>query len=346
MVSSNDNQTYDGLVRNSDGTYNTMHHPEGIPEDDIFFHEDVVSKLVLQWRETGDIEVWKQIVNETIPLINTIILDNGFVDYEDINCLRSECVLKLFKLIDKFDPSRGRAFTIFSISILNHLRSFAGKSRSVANRNTFVDENVLENFEGRTYVNYNISEEFRERVMCIDTRFLKENQKSAVQYYITYFINDGFHTSKSKMIATASKSFGLSIEQSSILYDYALIKLRSELYDLNDVPLTDIELLRISKKWSVIPEMAELIGMPSMKKLISIFGGINITLPSAKDLQKLKQSQVVLKTVKEDYSHYKMVEISDEYKMNAEEELERLSRSINNRDCYSEPLFEDESDIY
>jgi hypothetical protein len=327
-----------------DGKFKTLHHPEGIPQDEMFFNEEAVSGLILKWRDTGDILVWQEIVKESLALVDTLILDGGFTDWEEMDALRSECVIKLSKVIEKFDPKRGRAFTIFSISIKHFLISYSQKIRSKSKFIANVEDGYLENLSGDTYVNQEISPEFKKRVMGIETRFNTPNQRDALKYYVTYFLNDGFFTSKIKMCTTASLSFGLTMDQAYILYDYALIKLRSELIDMSDMPPTDIELLRLNKRWSLIPEMAELIGLQSVEKLVSIFGGVNITFPSPKDLVKLRQSKNIMMRSREDPSYYGMRETSEKLGVEAGPEFERLTNGVAEGDAFSQQLFESEGE--
>jgi hypothetical protein len=328
-----------------DGLIKTLHHPDGIEQDDLFFDENKVSQLILDWKQHKDEVVWKSIVEATLPLIDTLILDGGFVDYGELDELRSECVIKLSRVIEKFDPNRGRAFTILSISIKHFLISYIQKIKSKTKLIASVEEDYLENVGGESYVSSEISEEFKKRVWSIETRFHDARSIEALKYYVSYFVSDGFATSKTKMCSTASQSFGITQEQSYILYDYALIQIRSVLVDIAEMPITDLELLRINKKWSVIPELASIIGMNNLNKIIHIFGGISITLPSPKDLSKLRKDRILIeKTNNEDSGYYRLKEISDKENIDAVSESERIFASIAREDCYTTPLFEESSE--
>ena len=312
----------------------------------MYFDENLITSLILGWKETGDIEYWHKIIENSIPLIDSVIREGNYTKYADIEELRAECSIKLWKVIHNFDPKRGKSFTIFSISLKNFLLSYI--KRKIAKDKIYTgdaDEEFLENICDETYVNYSIPDDFKRKILEIDTRFVEENQKNAIKYFISYFINDGFWVSKTKMIYTAASVFKLQIDKASVLYDYSLLKLRSELMDLSDIELNDIEILRINKRWSVIPELAELIGMNMMKKLIKIMGGINITIPSIRDIQKLEKSRKVLNQSKIDSSFYGMKEASKEINSDACAEFERLSNGVINHQAFLEPLYEKEDDF-
>jgi len=306
----------------------------------MYFDEEYISNLITQLRETGDISCWHKIIEGSIPLMDSIIRDGHYIKYADIHELRSECSIKLWKVIHNFDPKRGKAFTIFSISLKNFLLSYI--KRKVSKQRIYTEsckDEFLEEIQGEAYVSYSIPKHFQDRILEIDTRFIEENQRNALKYFIHYFIADGLWESKTKMVYTASSIFKLQIDKSAILYDYALLKLRSELLDLSDIELTDIEILRLNKRWSVIPELAELIGMPSMLKLIKVMGGINLTIPSIRDIQKLEKSKRVLEQSQINDSFYGMKDASKNINADANDELERISTGVVNQEAFSEPLF-------
>jgi hypothetical protein len=269
------------------GLIKTLHHPEGITQDDMFFNEERVSGLILEWKQTRDVKVWQKIVEETIPLIDTLILHGGFVDYDELPALRSECVVKLHKLLDKFDPNRGRAFTIFSISFKNFLLTYSQKVDNKAKVVFNAEDEFLDTIEGSVYVNEELSDEFKSRVMDLETRFHEKPFMDAMKYLVNYFLKEGFNTPKSKMCTTLCASYDLTPDNAYFLYDYTLVKMRSALYDMNDAIFTELDLLKDSKRWSLIPEMAQLIGVHNVLKLCSVFAGVNVTFPTKKDVDKL-----------------------------------------------------------
>src|ERR1700757_1607231 len=85
------------LQRNAEGRVITQHNPGGIDESELFFNEDVVFDLVLEYQKTRDVAVWQRIVEETIPLIDTIIRNYHFQQYDEVDALRAECAIKLSK---------------------------------------------------------------------------------------------------------------------------------------------------------------------------------------------------------------------------------------------------------
>jgi hypothetical protein len=294
MNNGNEKPKARALPRNEDGKILTQHHPQGIDESELFFNEERVFNLVLAYQQTKDVKIWQEIVTETIPLIDTIIRNYHFQAYDSIDALRSECAIKLSKVLMKFDPARGRCFSHFSVSFKHFLISYAQKVRNKTKRVTCVDNEILEQAEAKAYVPEDISEDFKARLYETETRFLETTHLDALKYLVTYFLLEGFGTSKTKLCHTLVATYDLTQERAYLLYDYALIKMRSVLYDFYTPHYNDIELLRLSKRWSLLPELAEMMGMDLFTRISHVFGGVTVTFPTPKDIARLKTEQNIL----------------------------------------------------
>jgi len=282
------------LERNAEGRVITQHNPGGIDESELFFNEEVVFNLVLEYQKTRDIAVWQRIVTETIPLIDTIIRNYHFQQYDEVDALRAECAIKLSKVLLKFDPARGRCFSHFSVSFKHFLISYAQKVRNKTKRVTCVENEILEQAEAKSYIPEDISEEFKKRLYETETRFLEPDFSDALKYLVNYFLFEGFGTSKTKLCHTLVTMYDLTQDRAYLLYDYALIKMRSVLYDFYTPHYSDLEILRLSKRWSLLPELAEMVGSELFLKLSHIFGGITITFPTPKDILRLKTERNIM----------------------------------------------------
>jgi len=273
----------------------TLRHPEGLDKDEFFFDEDIVRELVLKYQQSHDVDVWKKIVDESVPLIDTLILYGKFTEYDDLDALRSECILKIHKILDKYDPRRGKIYTLFSVSIKNFLVSYAQKIDKRDYMRVWSEEgDILDNFEGSVNMNEGFPDDLKAKVLNVTTRFSQEPYNSVVKYFITFFVNEGFGTPKTYLCNTASSSHNLSVDKCYYLYDYSLIRLRSALIDLYDFTHSDSEIYRFFTRWSFIPEICDLIGPENTDKLLTMFKGVSVTFPSDRELDKIKFSKKVM----------------------------------------------------
>ena len=289
--------------RTSDGLVKTLHSPLGIPEENMFFNEEEVFPLVMEYQSTHSIETWKKIVEKTLKLIDTTIRHYGFDAYDSHDCLRSECVIKLHRVLEKYDPARGRCFTHFSISVKHHLISYIQKLKNKARLATAVDDKILELTEAAAYIPADISADFKAKFLEVETRFRDPAHLSALKFLLNHFLVEGFGSSKTKLALTLTASYGLTPEQAYLLYDYALLKMREVTFEYYAPAYTEVEILRMSRRWSLLPEVAEAIGIPAFTKLAALFGGMTVTFPTPKDIARLRSEKAVLEAGERDASY-------------------------------------------
>ena len=252
------------------------HHPDGICDSELFFNEQVVCDLILEYQRNRDVLIWQKIVEETMPLIDTIIRDHNFQQFEEIDALRAECATKLSKVLLNYDPARDRCFTHFSVSFKHFLISYVQKVKNKAKLGTRVEGEVLEQVEGKTYVPEDVSGNFKTRLYESVSEFLAPNQMDALKYLVNFFLLEGFGASKTKLCYTLVATFNLTLDQGYVLYDFALIMMRSVLYEYYLPHYTDVDILRLSRRWSILPEVAQVTGFETFTKLANFFGGVTV----------------------------------------------------------------------
>jgi hypothetical protein len=291
------------LDRTEDGLTKRLHIPDVIYHSELFFNEQVVCDLMLEYKHYRDILIWKKIVEEAMPLIDTIIRDHNFLQFEEIDALRAECAVKLSKVLLNHDPGQGRCFTHFSISFKNFLISYVQKVKNKAKLETDGESDVLERVEGKTYVRKDVIENFKTRLYETVFGFLAPNQTDALMYLVNFFLAEGFGTSKSKLCYTVVSAFNPTPERGYVLYDFALIMMRSVLYEYYLPHHSDVEILRLSRRWSILPEIAQLTGIETFTKLANLFGGVTVTFPTPKDIARLRTERNILDRAEHDASY-------------------------------------------
>jgi hypothetical protein len=282
------------LQKLANGRYKTVHHPEGIEESKIFFNEKEVTALVLSWQQTQETETWQAIVLACLPLIDTVIRTYRFQRYDEMDALRSECVIKLAKMVSSYDPAKGGSFSFFNVGLKRFLLTYACSQQRLAERVTATEEQILENQPGRTDVREGLSEEIQTKIRQIRTRFKTREQRQALKFLINYFLLESFNVPKAAVIQLLRANFQITYGLAQLLYDYALISLRVATLGDYSCRFSSLEMLRLSQRFSVIPEMAELIGLSNLKKLIDIYGGITLTFPTRMDLERLAKERAQL----------------------------------------------------
>ena len=269
-----------------------LHVTDEIYDSELFFNEKVICDFILEYKHNRDILIWKKIVDEVMPLIDTIIRDNNFHQFEEIDALRAECAVKLSKVLLNHDPAQGRCFTHFSVSFKNFLISYVQKVKNKAKHETDGESYVLERVGGKTYVRKDIIENFKARLHEAVFGFLVPNQMDALRYLVNFFLVEGFGTSKSKLCYTLVSAFNLTPDRGYVLYDFALIMMRSVLCEYYLPHHSDVEILRLSRRWSILPEIAQVTGIESFTKLANLFGGVTAPFPLRKILHDFALNEI------------------------------------------------------
>jgi hypothetical protein len=269
----------------------TRHHPEGIDPDQMFFQESRVHELILSYQRNGDPQTWQAIVMECLPLIDSLIRKHHFQLYEDLDALRNECVIKLFKAIRYYDPERGRAFSCLTVAITRFLFSYVATVRTRARRFSLVPDEVLAEYESAGQSRTELPEELKNKIQRIQTRFKTGTERAVLKFLINYFLLEGFSQPRKLVLDTIRRQFGLPIEKAGALYDYGLVCLRSVLHQYYTPLFSGEEILRLCQHSSVLPQICAIVGEHSFSKLMDVCAGISITFPSKAALERLRKAQ-------------------------------------------------------
>jgi hypothetical protein len=201
----------------------TLHHPQGIEPDRMFFHEETVRNLILDYQREPTPETWQGIVTACLPLIESLIRGHNFQLYEDKDALKNECIIKLFKVIRHYNPERGRAFSCLSVAFTRFLISYVQTVRVRSQRLALVGDDVLEQYESSGQSRTELPGEIKIKIRSIRTRFKGEPEQGALKLLINYFLLEGFSQPRKAVLETVRQQFGFPLEKAS-----ALLRLRAD----------------------------------------------------------------------------------------------------------------------
>jgi hypothetical protein len=106
-----------------DPLYTCLHHPDG--GACRFFDEERMSSLIRKWQQIGQEDLFRDIVEGSLDLIQTVIRKDRFDRYDEVDALTNDCVLKLRKALPKYHATRGRAFSLLTVVLEQYLVSRA-----------------------------------------------------------------------------------------------------------------------------------------------------------------------------------------------------------------------------
>jgi Sigma-70 region 2 len=229
-----------------------------------------------------------------LPLIDSLIRKYGFQHYEDAEALRNESIIKLFKAIRYYNPERGRAFSCLTVAITRFLFSYVRTVRIRTKRMSLVADEILEQYEGPGQGRTELPEELKTKIQTIRTRFKGKEERTAFKFLINYFLLEGITQPRKLVLDTLGRQFGFSIDKAGVLYDYALVSLRSVLQEYYTPVYSPGEMLRLCRRSTVLAEIHQIVGEQCFARLLDIFAGITVTFPSKAALEKMRRSQEFL----------------------------------------------------
>ena len=130
------------------------------------------------------------------------------------------------------------------MAITRFLISYVQTVRTRAKRMSAVPDEVLERYEGVGQGRTELPEELKTKMQTIHTRFKTEPERAALKLLINYFLLEGFSCPRKLVLDTVRQQFGFSLEKAGVLYDYALVSLRSVLHEYYTPVYSTQEMLR------------------------------------------------------------------------------------------------------
>jgi hypothetical protein len=272
----------------------TLHHPEGIDPEQMFFQEEKVHDLILSYQRDPDPETWQRIVTACLPLIDSLIRKFNFQVYEELEVLRNECVIKLHKAIRHYNPERGRAFSVITVALQRFLFSSVATIRTRTRRFCLVPDEELAQYESAGQTRTQLPEELKAKIAAIRTRFTGKEERAAFKFLINYFLLEGLTQPRKQVLETLRRQFGFPLDKAAAIYDYTLVALRSQVHAYYSPVYSTQEILRLCYRSSVLPEIHGIVGEQCFAKLMDVFAGITVTFPSKPALEKMRKSQAFL----------------------------------------------------
>jgi len=281
------------------------------------FDEEKVSKMVRKWQKHRNTALFEEIILECHALIRHIAekayrrMPNPIESPED---LTHDAIIKLPQILSDFSEAMGsRVFSYLNTCVGNFFKSQIHKLaiRGMASYDTetdlYADPMGLDQFE----IDQRI--DVAARVSEIDIPYFDENSQQVLIYYMEAFKEGNFSRNRKKLAQTVAYMFDMNLSECTFLYQHLKVCLRSSLIDLHISRNVDIMKVLDAAEKTHLPRMVELIGMENTQKILSVFGGMTIRIPSTKKIQKLTEGAEIYKRLQSSLSNKSVNEIADEY---------------------------------
>jgi DNA-directed RNA polymerase specialized sigma24 family protein len=207
----------------------SRHNPSG--NGVHHFDNDGLERLIAT-HQRGDPAALGEIIEQVQERARTLIRFHKTSRYKPEDELLSDVNYRLVRGVDKFDPTRGSAFTFVSALIWNTLRSNVTAARKFISRHVELDETITEKLTTEPVVPGEVIEDVAVRLRRgMKTTLSDPAELEAMRWYVDSFIGGAFELRRHQCADAAMAVYGLNHDRSRELYDLTLLEIRRLMYD-------------------------------------------------------------------------------------------------------------------
>jgi hypothetical protein len=279
------------------------------PPGEHIFPSAQLTPLAVKWKQLNAakrhkeaMDVLGQIIEGSTAMFERLAQYEEFHYMVDLPILVAAAQEKVVKWLLRWSPKKGRLFSWFSKCAKNAFRSELSKV-SQYRKKFHVTGDDLEKFHGvedHAVNKHDAAAEARSRLRGITCRWGDPQEIGALRFLIDCIVADDHN--RQAAIRSASYAFGIAEDHTKFFYNWALQALRNAFYDLAYFPFTEQDLLRAAYAYTILPDLIDLIGYENTKKLIAVYGGTRMKIPSLASLAELKRN----------YQMYREIQSSDQ----------------------------------
>jgi hypothetical protein len=265
-------------------------------EGEHIFPASQLTPLAVKWKELVAVGRQKEamVVLEEIVIGSTAMFERlaMFEDFHytvDLKILVSAAQERVVKWLLRWEPKKGRLFSWFSKCAKNAFRSELVKVNQFRKR-YYVTSDNLEQFYGEddhSINKHDLARDVKARIHELSCRWGDPQEIGAIRYLIECIIDD--EHKKQGAIWAAAYAYGISLDQAKFFYSWALVALRHQMYDKIHIPFTEQDLFRARESYTHLPGLLEIITWDQMQRLIAVFGGMRLKIPTLAYMAKSKE---------------------------------------------------------
>lgn len=235
------------------------------------------------------------------PLIRTII--NRQVAFDHRNHSEDDLIqiglVKSIEVIDSFRQEKGNLFT-YAAKLIRHALWSEVKLKPLDAKR------VTDEVEFDTLPDVSMSSPSSHKELYLDDEFISnlrmgENAEAAARYVFGVLTANDYESNRARVLKTLTYGFDINPKHARFLTDHVLVKLRAQ-YSKGVKEVRDDEMFDIKFKYSLVPELRELLGERAFERLIHFFGGLSISVPSMGQIDAIDRDVAILKALAADWT--------------------------------------------
>lgn len=255
------------------------------------FDNQLVEQLTLQFKENNDFNVYQKICTLSLDLMDSIIRSNNFYKQSPFHEIRNYLFTQFPNWLNGWKQDKGKLYSYLSGCIFNGCISYVGKDASHHKRHTYTDVQLdtIGHEDDVSYSHHHMSDEdmevLKESVNDIVCRWNEPIIRECLRYAITAAMQNRAGR-RQEIIKSIVWGYGIHSDTAKFLLDWSLGAVRAALLSHYDSPLGEVDIIRISDKYSFLPDIMNVIGVENTKKLMTIFAGMTIRFPTTVQMRR------------------------------------------------------------
>jgi len=212
--------------------FTSKHNPNGgaTPHCD----NGAIESLIAEYQTTRDVNTLASIVDLTQDRALTLIRFRKTARYSTEGELLSDVNFKLIRAVDKFDPSKGTAFTFMSQVVMNSLCTSVTAARKRSKQYVTLKRSVVRKLEAKHEDHSGVDDITHRIKVGARTTVTDPREISMQRWYVDSFLDGAFELRRHECADAAMQVYGVRHERSRELYDLTVLEVRRVLYD--DLP--------------------------------------------------------------------------------------------------------------
>lgn len=304
-------------------------------------------ELTAAGRHREAMDVLEEIIKGSTPMFERLAMHEGFQSTVDLSVLVSAAQEKVVRWLMAWEPKKGRLFTFFSKCAKHAFLSEVGKMSQYRKR-FYTTSDTLEEirgYEDHEVDKHDLANDVMSQIKELHCRWGCPQEVGCLRFLILCITSDDTHD-KNSAIWSASYAWGVSHDLARFFYTWALVALRNQLMSRIHLPFTEQDLMRSMHSYSFLPDLMDTIGIEHTKKVIAVFQGQRIKIPTLAQLAKEHQDYMMTVEIQNsDHDPDSVATIAKRYGKTEKSAMEVYQETIQNLDSkrYGEhPIFPDD----
>lgn len=248
--------------------------------------------------------------NDIVPLFTPLV--KGIirsVSYDprnhDENDLIQYGLIKATEVIDKFDPAKGNLFYYATKVIKQALWSevrLRPNDYQRSSEDIDLDAHLTADMQHTSSLPPTPRDELVMDANLINKlRLEDEAYQPAARYVFGVLLANDYESNRARVLKTLTHGYDVNPKYARYLADHVLVTLRT-FYSKGAAEIRDDDFFANKFRYTLIPELRDLLGERAFEKLIHFFGGLTVSIPSMDFIHSIDRDLAILKALTHDWT--------------------------------------------